>query len=122
MTEESQPAKVLIATQTKGFYAGFNPWVAAVPKVIIAALLIWVASSPAAAGAQLLALQSAPSAQEGSTKKAPAPLDALGALLALTQTLVPPSAPTARRVNLGTSWPRPSVSYAQPGRSLFPME
>ena len=58
MTQESPETQVLIATQTKGFYAGFNPWVAAVPKVIIAALLIWVASSPAAAGAQLLALQS----------------------------------------------------------------
>ena len=58
MTQVSPDAQVLIATQTKGFYEGFNPWVAAVPKVIIAALLIWVASSPTAAGAQLLALQS----------------------------------------------------------------
>lgn len=58
MTQHSPDAHVLIATQTRGFYEGFNPWVAAVPKFVIAALLIWVASSPSAAGAQLLALQS----------------------------------------------------------------
>ena len=58
MTENSPDTQVLIVTQTTGFYEGFNPWVAAVPKVIIAALLIWIASSPADAGAQLLALQS----------------------------------------------------------------
>ena len=58
MTQDSPDALVVIATQTRGFYEGFNPWVAAGPKFLIAALIIWVASSPSAAGAQLLALQS----------------------------------------------------------------
>jgi hypothetical protein len=56
MTQLSR-ADVSIATQTGGFYQGFNIWVAAVPKVVILSLILWVAMSPELAGAQLMSLQ-----------------------------------------------------------------
>ena len=49
--------EISIATQSSGFYQGFNVWVAAVPKAIILSLLLWVAAAPNEAGAQLLGLQ-----------------------------------------------------------------
>lgn len=56
MNQNSQ-AEVQIATQSGGFYQGFNVWVAAVPKVIILTLILWVAMSPEQAGNELAALQ-----------------------------------------------------------------
>ncbi len=56
MNQHSQ-AEVQIATQSGGFYQGFNVWVAAVPKVIILTLILWVAMSPEQAGNELAALQ-----------------------------------------------------------------
>ena len=48
---------VAIATETSGFYQGFNRVVAMVPKLAIAALIIWVGFSPSAAGELLLSMQ-----------------------------------------------------------------
>ncbi len=56
MNQHSQ-AEVQIATQSGGFYQGFNVWVAAVPKIIILTLILWVAMSPEQAGNELAALQ-----------------------------------------------------------------
>lgn len=56
MTQLSR-ADVSIATQSSGFYQGFNVWVATVPKIIILSLILWVAMSPEQAGAQLMRLQ-----------------------------------------------------------------
>ena len=57
MTHDASSSDIRIATQSTGFYAGFNVWVAAVPKVVILALIAWVAASPSQAGQQLLSLQ-----------------------------------------------------------------
>jgi len=57
MTQEAPSNDIRIATQSTGFYAGFNVWVAAVPKVVILALIAWVAASPSQAGQQLQSLQ-----------------------------------------------------------------
>ncbi|MDG1165410.1 MAG: BCCT family transporter [Porticoccaceae bacterium] len=48
---------VTIKTEESGFYQGFNINVAAVPKVLIVALILWVGLSPERAGEQLLAMQ-----------------------------------------------------------------
>ena len=48
---------VSIQTENQGFYKGFNITVAAFPKVLIIALIVWVGLSPERAGEQLLALQ-----------------------------------------------------------------
>jgi len=48
---------VSINVEQQGFYQGFNIAVAALPKVLIVALIIWVGLSPQRAGEQLLALQ-----------------------------------------------------------------
>ena len=53
---DNQPA-VAINTETSGFYNGFNRVVAMVPKLFIAALIIWVGLSPSAAGELLLSMQ-----------------------------------------------------------------
>lgn len=50
-------ADVAISTDGFGFYSGFNRIVAVFPKLLIAALIIWVGSSPSAAGALLLEAQ-----------------------------------------------------------------
>lgn len=57
MTQPVPTQSVRIATESTGFYRGFNIWVAAAPKVIILALISWVAFSPSDAGQQLMALQ-----------------------------------------------------------------
>ena len=57
MTHDASSSDIRIATQSTGFYAGFNVWVAAVPKVVILVLIAWVAASPSQAGQQLLSLQ-----------------------------------------------------------------
>lgn len=57
MTHDASSSDIRIATESTGFYAGFNVWVAAVPKVVILALIAWVAASPSQAGQQLLSLQ-----------------------------------------------------------------
>ena len=66
MTQEASSNDIRIATQSTGFYAGFNVWVAAVPKVVILALIAWVAASPSQAGQQLLSLQTWSTASFGS--------------------------------------------------------
>lgn len=66
MTQEASSNDIRIATQSTGFYAGFNVWVAAVPKVVILALIAWVAVSPSQAGQQLLSLQTWSTASFGS--------------------------------------------------------
>ena len=48
---------VTIKTEESGFYQGFNINVAAVPKVLLVALILWVGMSPERAGEQLLAMQ-----------------------------------------------------------------
>jgi len=53
---DNQPA-VAIATEKSGFYEGFNRIVAMVPKLLIAALVIWVGLSSSAAGELLLSMQ-----------------------------------------------------------------
>jgi choline/carnitine/betaine transport len=53
---DNQPA-VAIATEKSGFYEGFNRIVAMVPKLFIAALVVWVGLSPSAAGELLLSMQ-----------------------------------------------------------------
>ena len=49
---------VAITTEDVGFYAGFNRIVALSPKLLIGALIVWVGSSPSAAGDILLEAQS----------------------------------------------------------------
>ena len=66
MTSEASSNDIRIATQSRGLYAGFNVWVAAVPKVVIFALITWVAVSPSQAGQQLLSLQTWSTASFGS--------------------------------------------------------
>jgi hypothetical protein len=66
MTQEAPSNDIRIATQSTGFYAGFNVWVAAVPKVVILALIAWVAASPSQAGQQLQSLQTWSTASFGS--------------------------------------------------------
>ena len=39
-----------IQVRESGFYQGFNPVVAVIPKLLIAALIIWVGLSPSSAG------------------------------------------------------------------------
>ncbi len=48
---------VAITTEDVGFYAGFNRIVALFPKLLIGALIVWVGSSPSAAGDILLEAQ-----------------------------------------------------------------
>lgn len=48
---------VSINTAKRGFYRGFNVAVAAIPKVVIVALILWVGASPERAGEQLLSIQ-----------------------------------------------------------------
>jgi len=55
--ESGSNQSVSIQVEESGFYQGFNIFVAAIPKVLIVALIIWVGTSPARAGAQLLELQ-----------------------------------------------------------------
>ena len=57
MGESGSSQSVSIQVEESGFYQGFNIFVAAIPKVLIVALIIWVGTSPARAGAQLLELQ-----------------------------------------------------------------
>ena len=57
MGESSSSQSVSINVEESGFYQGFNLMVAALPKVLIIALIIWVGMSPERAGAQLLAMQ-----------------------------------------------------------------
>ena len=52
-----QDAAVTITTRTSGFYEGFNPVVALMPKILVAALILWVGLSPSAAGQVLLEVQ-----------------------------------------------------------------
>ena len=52
-----QDAAVTITTRTSGFYEGFNPVVALAPKILVAALILWVGLSPSAAGQVLLEVQ-----------------------------------------------------------------
>ena len=66
MTPEASSNDIRIATQSRGLYAGFNVWVAAVPKIVILALITWVAVSPSQAGQQLLNLQTWSTASFGS--------------------------------------------------------
>ena len=66
MTPETPGNDIRIATQSRGLYAGFNVWVAAVPKIVILALITWVAVSPSDAGKQLLSLQTWSTASFGS--------------------------------------------------------
>ena len=54
MGESGSNQSVSIQVEESGFYQGFNIFVAAIPKVLIVALIIWVGTSPARAGAQLL--------------------------------------------------------------------
>jgi len=48
---------VAISTENFGFYEGFNRIVVLVPKLLVAALILWVGLSPAAAGEMLLSVQ-----------------------------------------------------------------
>lgn len=57
MGESSSSQVVAIEVEKSGFYQGFNVFVAAIPKVLIIALILWVGTSPKRAGAQLLELQ-----------------------------------------------------------------
>ena len=52
-----QDAAVTITTKSSGFYEGFNPVVALTPKILVAALILWVGLSPSAAGQVLLEVQ-----------------------------------------------------------------
>jgi choline/carnitine/betaine transport len=52
-----QDAAVTITTRSSGFYEGFNPVVALTPKILVAALILWVGLSPSAAGQVLLEVQ-----------------------------------------------------------------
>jgi choline/carnitine/betaine transport len=57
MRTNDQDATVTITTRTSGFYEGFNPVVALMPKILVAALILWVGLSPSAAGQVLLEVQ-----------------------------------------------------------------
>ena len=57
MGESGSNQSVSIQVEESGFYQGFNIFVAAIPKVLIIALIIWVGLSPERAGEQLLELQ-----------------------------------------------------------------
>jgi len=48
---------VAISTENFGFYEGFNRVVVLVPKLLVAALILWVGLSPVAAGEVLLSVQ-----------------------------------------------------------------
>ncbi len=48
---------VAISTEKFGFYEGFNQVVVLVPKLLVAALILWVGLSPSAAGEVLLSVQ-----------------------------------------------------------------
>lgn len=48
---------VAISTERFGFYEGFNQVVVLVPKLLLAALILWVGLSPSAAGEVLLSVQ-----------------------------------------------------------------
>ncbi len=52
-----QSEAVTITTRPSGFYQGFNPVVALMPKILVAALILWVGLSPSAAGQVLLDVQ-----------------------------------------------------------------
>ena len=52
-----QDAAVTITTRSSGFYEGFNPVVALTPKILVAALILWVGLSPSVAGQVLLEVQ-----------------------------------------------------------------
>lgn len=52
-----QDAAVTITTRTSGFYEGVNPVVVLTPKILVAALILWVGLSPSAAGQVLLEVQ-----------------------------------------------------------------
>jgi len=55
--QSNSSQSVSINVQQSGFYQGFNRTVAAMPKVIIIALILWVGLSPERAGEQLLVMQ-----------------------------------------------------------------
>ena len=55
--QQSKHSEVSITTEKTGFYRGFNLAVAAIPKVFIVALILWVGASPERAGEQLLSMQ-----------------------------------------------------------------
>ncbi|MGB1402721.1 MAG: BCCT family transporter [Porticoccaceae bacterium] len=57
MGQSNSSQSVSINVQQSGFYQGFNRTVAAMPKVIIIALILWVGLSPERAGEQLLVMQ-----------------------------------------------------------------
>ena len=57
MSDLAQKQPIQIRAAQGGFYAGLNPWVAVIPKVIILLLIGWVAAAPSAAGDYLLSLQ-----------------------------------------------------------------
>ena len=57
MTQSSADPSVSISTTKTGFYKGFNVSVAAIPKVVIFAFILWIGLSPERAGEQLAALQ-----------------------------------------------------------------
>ena len=48
---------VAISIEKIGFYEGFNRVVALVPKLLVAALILWVGLSPSVAGEVLLSVQ-----------------------------------------------------------------
>ena len=57
MTQSSADPSISISTTKTGFYKGFNVSVAAIPKVIIFAFILWIGLSPERAGEQLAAMQ-----------------------------------------------------------------
>lgn len=57
MTQSSADSSIQISTTNSGFYRGFNVSVAAVPKVLILAFILWVGLSPERAGQQLAEMQ-----------------------------------------------------------------
>ena len=57
ISANDQDAAVTITTRSSGFYEGFNPVVALAPKILVAALILWVGLSPSAAGQVLLEVQ-----------------------------------------------------------------
>ena len=57
ISANDQDAAVTNTTRSSGFYEGFNPVVALAPKILVAALILWVGLSPSAAGQVLLEVQ-----------------------------------------------------------------
>ena len=57
ISANDQDTAVTISTRKSGFYEGFNPVVALMPKILVAALILWVGLSPSAAGQVLLDVQ-----------------------------------------------------------------